>query len=334
MKTLLVLLSLLISASSWEQDCDTVYSNSERVRITVEVNYSNCYYLEMDTVYYWERYTTYPLCGKLLHYQTKKLIAERWISSDTSYYLEYYPSGTIKFKSAYFQNGACLYNISFYENGSVKRQYDPITDMFYKLTHYYKNGNKHSEGYYCYSSPYPWNEYIVYYSSGQISSRRTFTAYHDSLSRSYNETTELSAVYFDEKGRKVATELNSPDQLTISVQPKWVGEDPVTQIDPITYTYEQFSDQNGYDHELLLLKNAIHKQLQFPEKCDCKKGVAWFTIIIDSNGSIDYVEVDYPNEEVKTVIEKAIKNLKKWPTAKIDNEPVRVYVYNWLPLDE
>lgn len=334
MRSINVILFLLMFTSTWGQDFDTVYSDHEHVRISVAINYSNCYNLEIDTVYYWEYYSTDPNYGILLHRTTNKLIAKRWTSSDTNYYMEYYPSGNIKLNLALFRNRNYVYHTAFYESGEIKTQREYLSDLFYKQTRYYKNGNKKSEAYYCEASPNPWNEYLIYYPSGQLSARKTYTTYHDSLSHSYHETQELSAVYFNEKGRKIAADRNSLDYMEIAVQPKWEGENPVTKIDDTTYTYDQFSGQSGYDSELLELKNAIQQHLELPTDCDCKKGVTWIGFVVSSNGSLSMVTVDFPDKKVKKQLEQAIKKLAYWPPAHLENDPVSVYVYTYLLVDE
>jgi hypothetical protein len=82
------------------------------------------------------------------------------------------------------------------------------------------------------------------------------------------------------------------------------------------------------------LKKAIQQHLELPTDCDCKKGVIWIGFVVSSNGSLSMVTVDFPDKKVKIQLEQAIRKLAYWPPAHLENDPVSVYMYTYLLLDE
>lgn len=128
---------LLLPLLSFGQTCDTLYSHEKYIKRNVDIEYRNCHFLKIDTVYtivQWNNSDTNYLtpfysdnvCYSLFHSLTGKLIQERWEDGDTTFFKSYYSSGRLKSFSIHFfrEDPYFFHDVieEYYENGNLRHE--------------------------------------------------------------------------------------------------------------------------------------------------------------------------------------------------------------------
>ena len=326
------------------QSCDTLYSHENYVMRGVKIEYRDCQFIKIDSIYrivqwnnvdsnYLKPYYSENVCYSLLHSHTGKLIQERWQEGDTIYFKSYYSSGKLRSYSKHvFKEKPYYFHdilLEYYENGQLSMEFSLQKQTFSPRIIYYPNGMIQSKGMHYDASPGAWGDYIEYFSNGKISSIRTYTQPNtsDSVAGQFQENELLSEIFYDQNGIEVEEDLNELKVMNISIYPPIKHE--ASKINDNLYAHHQFSNQNGYINEMSELKNKILENLKLP-KGSCSKGVIWVSLIIKKDGTIEIDEVQFSDVSTKQSIEKSIQKIKKWPTGILNGEKVDVYVY--IPL--
>jgi antitoxin component YwqK of YwqJK toxin-antitoxin module len=310
----------------WSQDWDTVYSDNSEVEISVEISYYNCNFVHTDTVYRLNTYTTDIPNRRLFHYKTKSLIFERWVSNDTTYCFGYYPNGKIKLKDISFEND-WLHHSKYYDNGQLCVGGELYKNKTYSWNRYYPNGKIMSKAFHYDYFPGRFGEYEEYYPNGKISCKELYSL-PDTTNRHYQSSEFIKGEYFGYTGNKIDTTNSVINIMTTWIQPT-PKTDNIQKIDSL-FTHHAVYNLSGYNNNLTTLKNKIKNEIRLPKKCGCENGIAWIGFIVNKQGVIQNISVDYEHDCVKNEIVKAIEKIGKWEKAYIENDEVDLYVYTYL----
>lgn len=338
-------LFLFLPVLTYGQTCDTLYSHERYVQRTIEVGYRNCQLIEIDSIYrivqwlnvdsnYLEPFFSQNICQSLFHSVTGQLIHERWREGDTTYFKEYYSSGSLKTfsKTVFHENPYYFHDqiLRYYENGTIRYEGENKVLSFSTHKTYYPNGRVETIAKRFSYNPSAFGEYIEYFPNGQISMILEYSE-PDTTTNQYQTNTLISEKYFDQAGQGVDHNLNEYKKLYLKIYPPYI--DKTLLIGEDLHTAQQFEDQEPYANDVYKLKEQIIGNLDL-SGVNCTKGIAKISLNITKKGDIELLEVDFENDLLKESIEQSIKSLKKWPAAIKDGEKVDTHVYTYLIIDK
>ncbi len=332
----LLWLVLLFPIFSTAQNCDTIYLTKDNCYRRVDVEYRNCSYVNIDTVFtVFEKgglRSKEEYCLTYIDPSDNKVLRKEWKANDTIHILCYYRSGKLKSidKQKLSHDPPYFYSkqTMFYENGNVRKEHEYQTLTFSERKTYYPNGKIESR-YKTFSYAISVGECIEYFQNGQISSVLNFSM-PDSLFKDHQRTTLLSEKFFDESGNEVPIDFNRFYTSTEYLDEEQIYADTMMNGN---YPSSIFKDQEAYANSMFLLKSEILKHLKLKKDCNCAKGVAVVSLVINSEGNINLKEVLYVDDYITTQIKKSIAKIKHWPPATFSNEAVGTYVDMDLILD-
>lgn len=331
---------------SFGQTCDTLYSHEKYIERSVEIGYRNCYSVEIDTIYrvvqwlnidtnYLKPYFSENICQSLFHSKTGKLIHERWQENDTLYMKTYYSSGSLKsYSKLFFRENPYYFHdqiIKYYENGNekYKGEYKSLT----LTTHYtyYPNGALETVAKRFSYNPHAFGEYKEYFPNGETSMILNYSE-PDTTTDQYQQNTLISEKFYDQTGNESDDNLNEYKKMYFNVYPPAVNEE-ITLAEDL-FSHHQFSDQKAYANDMKLLKDKIMSNIKISSGDHCSKGIAWVSLIINSDGEIKLDEIQFENEGLRKTIEESIMKIKKWPPASLNHIKVDTYVFTYLIIDK
>lgn len=344
-----LLFALLCPFAQHAQSCDSLLSEAPYVERYVELSYRNCHHVDSDTMYqivrwhnidpaYQTTLASDKTCYSLYHSQTGVLLIKNWQEGDTSYSQKYYETGELK------SSGVSVFTIDpyyfiqhrtdYYKNGQIKFKSTNELQRCHKYHAYYPNGSLEYKGNLYGYNPEPCGEFIEYYPNGTISSVKTFSMpdESDDMAAKHQSFELLKAVYYDPEGKEIDHDANEYHRLYIPVYPPAKGD--FEYLGDNLYPASRFSEQTAYANEMTDLKQKIRQQLKLPNDCTCRKGVAWISLTVQKNGTIELHEVQCPDPGLQQPLEQAIHSVRKWPAARLDGKRVDTYVYTFLALDE
>lgn len=342
-----LIIFLLLPLFSFGQTCDTLYSQERYIQRNVDIEYRNCHFLKIDTVYTvveWENIDTNYLtpnyieniCYSLFHSLTGKLIRERWEDSDTIYVKSYYSSGELKSfskdinrKEPYFFQSIIK---EYYENGNLRHEGEYKSFSFSIHKTYYPDGALETIAKRFSYNPHAFGEYTEYFPNGQVSMIENFTE-PDTTTNQYQLSTLLSTHYFDKSGKVVEQNQNEYRKMYIKIYPPDEGT-TMEMVGDDLYLFELFSEQEAYANDMSALKSEIYANLKLSKTECCTKGIAWISLIVTKKGKLKIKEIVFENAEVRKRIEKSIHKIKRWTPAQVTDKNVDTYVLIYLILDE
>ncbi len=349
-KTKTLLFALIFSCNFvFTQNCDTLYSNARYIEQSVEIKYRNCYSLDIDTVYrivswtnfdqeFQESYYLKSNYYVLINSLNNKVIIDQWEMLDILYTREYFSNGKMKSFSKSVQNLSNKYYWSnskeYFENGLLKNEKNIQTRSTTQFKSFYPTGAIQSESSHFDIFACKIGDCIEYYPNGAVSSIRKYPLpnTHDSLVGVYQHSKPISEIFYDKEGNVVDSDKNEIRTMEVRVYPPFTENQEI--INDTLFFYHHFKDQKGYLDDMAELKSQILNNLKLKNNCDCNKGVAWISLLVDKKGLIQNIEVEFEDEYVKNEIIKTIQNIKTWSPAINDTENVDVYIYTYLLLDK
>ena len=326
MKYITTILFCYFYVFGWSQVWDTIYSNDSEVEIAVEISYFNCNFVNIDTIYRLNSYTTDSPNRRLFHHKTNSLIFERCESNDTTYCYGYYHSGKIKVIDISSEDN-WIHHSTYYENGQLCSGGDLFKNKFFTWNRYYPDGKIMSTTLHYDYLPGRFGNYEEYYPNGKVSCIEQYSL-PDTSVRYYQSSEIIKGEYFDFNGNRIDSTKSVINEIRTWIQPSPKTEG-IKKIDTL-YSHYAVSNLTGYNDNLAELRSRIKNEIKITSKCDCKNGIAWIDFIVNKKGEIQNISVDYPDDCIKKEIIKALEKIGGWKKGYIENKEVDVYVHTYF----
>jgi antitoxin component YwqK of YwqJK toxin-antitoxin module len=262
--------------------------------------------------------------------QFTSLQSEFYTSNDTSYSIQYYRNGQKKEENREI-GPVWIYSQSWCENGQIISPASNPQDMSYRtFIGYYCNGNKKWE--WSTSQGTFYGVQKQWYENGQIQSECIYTTYEESLPDQEQKPSELiSQTYWDEHGNIVPPFDNIPSLINDIGAPIFISSESLADATP----YYDIKNQQGYDDQMSLLTELVCKKTKLTKPCNCNVGQVYVSFNVERNGKLTHIRVDKSLEKnVDAAFVKAIKKIRKWHSATVNNEKVKVRVILALKLED
>ena len=301
------------------------------VELRVESYYVGCSSKVSDTIFSL-KYELRDHGNWCVYYDPQLTIkqSEFYTKNDTSYSIQYYRNGRKKEENREHKY-RWIFRQEWCENGQVISPASNPQDMSYRThTGYYCNGNKKWQWSTCEGTFYGVQK--EWYENGQIKSESRYTEYDNSLPAQIQPPSVLiSESYWDESGN-IVPPFDDMNYLINDIgAPILISKESLADATP----FYDIRNQEGYDNRMSLLSELVYKKTKRNKACNCKVGQVYVSFNVERNGRITNVRVDRSLEKnADEAFVKAIKKIRKWHPATVNNERVKVMVMVALKLED